>query len=181
MLVMHAKVRNGDKGSESLKACSVKRAYDKERWNGLVSDKESSELDPNLGRYWELEQEGFQVSDVQGQLLANIKFWEQVLEARPQIIDCIKEGYKLPLLALPEPYRRPNHKSALQNKEFVNQAISDLINTRCVVIIENIPPVCSPLTVVINDWSFNSIRLVHDWCSTLLATYFVLFPSLPSP
>ena len=113
-------MRKGDKGSEPLKACSVGRAYNKEGWNGLVSDKESSKLDPDLGRYWELEQEGLQVSDVQGQLLANIKFWEQVLETPPQIIDCIKEGYKLPLLSLPEPYRRPNHKSALQNKEFVN-------------------------------------------------------------
>ena len=68
------KVRKGDKGSEPLKACSPGRAYNKEGWNGSVSDKESSELDPDLGRYWELEQEGLQVSDVQGQLLANIKF-----------------------------------------------------------------------------------------------------------
>ena len=154
------KVRKGDKGSEPLKACSEKRAYNKEGWNGLVSDKESNGLDPDLSRYWELEQEGIQVSDVQGQLLANIKFWEQVLEAPPQIIDCIKEGYKLPLLSLPEPYRKPNHKSALQNKEFVNQAVSDLINNRCVVIIENVPPVCSPLSVVIND--SGKKRLVID-------------------
>ena len=120
-----------------------------------------SELDIELGRYWELEQEGPQISDVQGHLLANINFWEQVLEAPPQIIECIREGYKLPLLSLPEPFTRSNHKSALQNKEFVNQAISDLINNRCVVRIENTPPpICSPLSVVVNN--SGKKRLVID-------------------
>ena len=47
----------------------------------MGSCEEGSEPDPDLGRYWELEQDGHQVSDVQGRLLANINFWEQVLEA----------------------------------------------------------------------------------------------------
>ena len=92
-------------------------------------------------------------------MLANIQFWEEVLEALPHIIDCIKKGYTLPLLSLPEPYRRPNHKSALQNRAFVSQAISDLIHNRVVQVIEA-PPICSPLSVIVNDPSKK--RLVID-------------------
>ena len=76
------------------------------------------------------------------------------------IIDCIKEGYKLPLLSLPEPFKRHNHKSALQDKEFVTQAISDLIHNRCVAKVEDAPLVCSPLSVVVND--SGKKRLVID-------------------
>ena len=61
------KVRNADKGSDSPKACSVEMADNKEVLNSLQwegSCEESSDMDPDLSRYWELEQEGPQVSDV---------------------------------------------------------------------------------------------------------------------
>ena len=126
----------------------------------MGSGEESSEPDQDLGRYWELEQDGHQVSDVQGRLFANIKFWEQVLEAPQYIVDCIKEGYKLPLLSLPEPFKGRNHMSALHHKEFVSQAISDLIHNRCVAKVEDTPPICSPLSVIVND--SGKKRLVID-------------------
>ena len=154
-LVTHSGEMGNDSGGNNLQ---------REEW----SCEKDSELDIELGRFWELEQEGPQVSDVQGHLLTNINFWEQVLEAPPQIIECIREGYKLPLLSLPEPFTRSNHKSALQNKEFVNQAISDLTNNRCVVRIENTPPpICSPLSVVVNDsgkkWLVIDLRHLNQY------------------
>ena len=81
-------------------------------------------------------------------MLSNITFWEQVLEAPPQVIDCIREGYKLPLLSLPEPYAKPNHKSALLEKEFANEAILDLVRNCYVVKVVEMPVICSPLSVV---------------------------------
>ena len=155
-------VRKCDKGIEPLQRLRETTDNNEELSNlqFMGSCEEGSEPDPDLGRYWELEQDGHQVSDVQGRLLANINFWEQVLEAPQHIIDCIKEGYKLPLLSLPEPFKRHNHKSALQDKEFVTQAISDLIHNRCVAKVEDAPLVCSPLSVVVND--SGKKRLVID-------------------
>ena len=156
-------VRKSNKEGDLLETCSAELADGSEQCNdlqGVGSCEENSELDPDSGRCWELEQGDPQTSDVQGRLHVNVTFWEQVLEAPPQIIDCIKEGYKLPLLSLPEPYSKPNHKSALQNKEFVSQAISDLIKSRCVVKIEDIPPICSPLSVIVNN--SGKKRLVID-------------------
>ena len=72
----------------------------------------------------------------------------------------IKVGYKLPLLSIPEPYQKPNHKSALIDHEFVSQAISDLEKNRCVQKSETVPVVCSPLSVVVS--SASKKRLVID-------------------
>ena len=73
---------------------------------------ECSKLEPDLSRCWEFEQDNTQISDVQGHMFSCLSFWEQVLEAPPLVLECIKVGYKLPLLSIPEPYRKPNHKSA---------------------------------------------------------------------
>ena len=137
-------LRKGDNGIEPLQR-SRETTHNNDELSDLQlmeSGEEGSEPDQDLGRYWELEQDGHQVSDVQGRLLANIKFWEQVLEAPQYIVDCIKEGHKLPLLSLPEPFKGRNHMSALHHKEFVSQAISDLIHNRCVAKVEDAPPIC---------------------------------------
>ena len=90
---------------------------------------ECSELEPELGRCWEFEQDSTQISDVQGHMFTCLSFWEQVLEAPPPVLECIEVGYKLPLLSIPGPYQKPNHKSAQINHDFVSQAISDLEHT----------------------------------------------------
>ena len=101
----------------------------------------------DLARCWEIEQEGPQITDVQGPLGTKLEFWEKVLEALPPIIECIKEGYILSLLSLPEQYVKPNHRSAQQNKEFVTKAESDLIINQCIREVKSVPHVCSPLSV----------------------------------
>ena len=117
---------------------------------------ECSELEPELGRCWEFEQDSTQISDVQGRLFPCLSFWEQVLEAPPQVLECIKVGYKL----LPEPYQKPNHKSALINHDFVSQAVADLEQNRCIRKSETVPVVCSPLSIVAS--SAGKKRLVID-------------------
>ena len=54
-----------------------------------------------LQRYWELEQSEIQILDVQGRLKNQLSFWKEVLQAPVPIIECISEGYKLPLLSPP--------------------------------------------------------------------------------
>ena len=70
-----------------------------------------------------------QVSDVQGRLKQNINFWCEVL----QVIDCIHNGYRLPLKFVPPPYSQQNHKSVELHSKFVNEAVQKLITNRCVM------------------------------------------------
>ena len=126
----------------------------------MCTDGESSELMTDLMRTWDYEESGHQITDVQGRLLANVNFWEQELKAPSIVIEWIKQGYKLPLLSLPDPFERANHKSALENKDFVSGALKDLVNNRCVLEVCSVPRVCSPLSVVTN--SSGKKRLVID-------------------
>ena len=103
-----------------------------------------------IGRCWELEESTRQKSDVQGRLQANIQFWREILQAPPPIIDCIAEGYKLPLLSFPPQFARPNHKSALENADFVTNSLEELTTNRCIQQIKSQPHICSPLSVVTN-------------------------------
>ena len=72
-------VRKGNKEGDLLETCSADLADDSEQQNnlqGLGSCEEISELDPDSGRCWELEQGDPQTSDVQGRLHVNVTFWE---------------------------------------------------------------------------------------------------------
>ena len=108
----------------------------------------------NLTKFWEVEdtlaEVPVQISDVQGRLKQNINFWCEVLQAPPPIIDCIENGYRLPLKFVPPPYFQQNHKSVELYSEFVNDAVLKLIANRCVMKVEEKPEVCSPLSVVGN-------------------------------
>ena len=97
---------------------------------------------------------------VQGRLLTNSSFWENELEAPQPIVECIKEGYKLLLLSPPENHVKPNHRSAQQNKKFVNEAIANPVNSWYVQEVKELPHICSPLSVVTS--SSNKKRLVID-------------------
>ena len=146
---------------------------------GIIENYEHSETESSLGleeesngssiglaRCWEVEQEGPQITDVQGRLFTNLEFWEKVLEAPLPVIECIKEGYKLPLLSLPEQHMKPNHRSAQQNEEFVTEAVSDLLKNRCIREVEGVPYVCSPLSVVISNsqkkWLVIDLRYLNQ-------------------
>ena len=112
--------------------------------------------DPLVGRCWEvsensLQSDNRQILDVQGRLKASSKFWIEVLHAKPPVIDWIQDGYKLPLLSLPPVFYQANHKSAIDNHEYVSEAIQALLKYRCIQMVAIRPHICSPLSVVIND------------------------------
>jgi len=101
--------------------------------------------------YWELEQGDTQVTRVKGRLKANITFWEGTLSPAPWIISCIREGYKLPLRMPPNRFSKPNQKSALENREFVTQALAELEQNDCIVRVTEQPYICNPLSVATNS------------------------------
>ena len=81
-----------------------------------------------------------------------------MLHAPPPILDCIENGYRLPLKFIPPPYLQGNHKSTISYRPFVDEAIQSLLSNRCAVRVEEKPHVCSPLSVV--SKSMGNLRLV---------------------
>ena len=88
--------------------------------------------------------------DVRGRLKANVGFWQHTLRPLPWIIDCITDGYKLPLKTVPGPFIRKNQNSVLKNVDFAAEAIKELDANWCVERVDKQPHSCSPLSVVEN-------------------------------
>ena len=65
-------------------------------------------------------------------------------------MDCIKEGYKLPLRSIPDRLYKPSQASVLEHKDFVSQALQELEVNRCIIRVPACPHICSPLSVVAN-------------------------------
>ena len=65
------------------------------------------------------------------------------------IISVVRDGYKIPFVALPPPKVSSNNTSALKDSLFVSEAISDLLRTKCVEILDHQPDILNPLSVSI--------------------------------
>ena len=53
------------------------------------------------------------------------------------ILSVVGDGYKIPFVALPPPKLSSNNTSALNDTYFVLEAISDLLRTKCVEILDH--------------------------------------------
>ena len=96
---------------------------------------------------------------------AAAQFWEEVLHAKPPVMDWIREGYKLPLVKVPPKFFQANHKSALDNSEYVSETIKDLLKNRCIQEVSIRPHNCSPLSVITNEmgkqWLVINLRYLN--------------------
>ena len=88
--------------------CEIHEADDES-----LADMNSDKMGPETPlKFWEAESVGVQqITDVQGHLKENIVFWENILSAPPPVIDCIKNGYCLPLKFIPPTHFQHNHNS----------------------------------------------------------------------
>ena len=113
-----------------------------------------------LSKFWEVEVDSpsSQITDVQGRLRKNYKFWQEVLQAPTPVLECIENGYRLPLKFLPPSHHQCNNKSTETHRQFVDEAAQSLIMNRCIKRVETEPWVCSPLSVISN--SAGKLRLV---------------------
>ena len=55
--------------------------------------------------------------------------------------EIVSVGYHLPFMRLPGPRCQPNHRSALENATFVDDAIQELVTGHCVVQCEPEPAI----------------------------------------
>ena len=84
---------------------------------------------------------------VQGHWKRYVDYWEQVLKAPEYVIDLIRNSYVLPLFSASLPYTGCNHKSALEQKDFVTSAVLDLLATECILKVDKRPFICSLLLI----------------------------------
>jgi hypothetical protein len=94
-----------------------------------------------------------------GSLRKCVEFWRHIV-ANEFIIDIIQEGYKLPLISDAEKLQLSNNKSAVDNSNFVTQAIQKLLRTNCIKEVKEVPHIVNPLTVA-QDKS-GKFRLILD-------------------
>ena len=83
---------------------------------------------------------------VKGRLAKHADYWEKI-GASSFVVDTIKNGYVIPFLEPPCKSFFENNKSAINNSEFVTEAISELVNSGCVVQVPFQPFIVNPLSV----------------------------------
>ena len=86
---------------------------------------------------------------VKGRLAKHIEFWMNI-EASDLVLDTIRNGYVIPFVNPPVSMYFKNNKSALDNSEFVDQTVSELVDSGCVHKVPFIPYVVNPLSVATN-------------------------------
>ena len=73
------------------------------------------------------EYESPSLPQVKGRLKLHIQFWIDI-QAPDFILDCIRDGYKIPFFSMPEPAAFSNNRSAQTHAEFVADAITELLS-----------------------------------------------------
>ena len=97
--------------------------------------------------------------NVKGSLKSKLQWWiSNTIDCN--VIDIIKHGYKIPFLYLPPGAELKNNRSAIDNMNFVYEAVEELKLTGRVILCKTKPKVVNPLTVSIN--SRGKKRLVLD-------------------
>ena len=92
-------------------------------------------------------EEGRKKQSVKGRLKHSIEFLENTLKANAFVIETINDGYKLPLKETAIKTEFGNNVSTIQNSDFVNEALKELIESNCVIEVQNKPQVINPLSV----------------------------------
>ena len=86
---------------------------------------------------------------VKGRLCKCISAWKDI-NAPKFIVDIIRQGYKIPFICDPEPFKGANNASALKEHEFVESSINDLLALGCILEVHVEPKIVNPLSVSIN-------------------------------
>ena len=99
-------------------------------------------------------------SRIQGKLRAHFLFWHDVVRASEFVLDIIQNGYKILFRESPFPYLIENRSSALHQRSFVQEAISELLIRGCIRETPAYPQFCNPLHVAVQ--SSGKLRLILD-------------------
>ena len=93
-------------------------------------------------------------------LREHVDCWSNSIRPSDFIINTIVEGYRIPFFDVPENFVILNRSPAFKFKDFVHEAISELIERGCVKEVLNPPKFINPLHVV--QQSSGKCRLILD-------------------
>ena len=97
---------------------------------------------------------------VKGRLKSHVQFWERI-NTPPFIIECIREGYKIPFYLPPQTAEFKNNSSALKHSDFVQSSILELLSSgRVCRVSKSSLRVVNPLSVSVQ--SCGKKRLILD-------------------
>ena len=96
---------------------------------------------------------------VKGSLKKHLHFWQSI-GASEFVLKTISEGYVIPFIEPPKSMIFKNNKSAFSNAEFVDKAVSELVENGCAIKVPFRPHVVNPLSVATNK--ANKKRLILD-------------------
>ena len=118
---------------------------------GMKIDNKFSDLS-NAYTIQEFEfEKGINYPSVKGRLKKNLIFWRETLSANSAILEIIDNGYKIPFFKTPKRASFRNNQSALKNKDFVEESISELLNCDSIIDAEKPPEVINLLSVSVNS------------------------------
>ena len=86
---------------------------------------------------------------VKGRLKANLQYWQSI-GCNETILSVIRDGYVIPFLTTPPNKIFSNNKSAMNNSEFVNDAVLELLKTDRIKEVTSALKVVNPLSVSTN-------------------------------
>ncbi|VDI04514.1 Hypothetical predicted protein [Mytilus galloprovincialis] len=139
-------------GEETAQSSTSQQVPDKDtndKYYFDFVDNDKSELKEQLNTLqldsYEYEQ-SVTVQSVKGRLKKHLDYWKKI-EANSYVLDIIENGYAIPFITTPDSVFSKNNKSAIDNAEFVSQAIAELLVNDCIEEVKTRPHVINPLTV----------------------------------
>lgn len=99
------------------------------------------------------------VVSVVGSIQKSFPFWKKA-GAPPEVLAVIQTGYCIPFQSQPPRISFENNKSAMRNSEFVKKEIISLLLKGCILEVQEVPHVVSPLSV--DDKHHGKLRLILD-------------------
>ena len=96
---------------------------------------------------------------VTSRLRTKLDFWKKVLHASPTMLSITENGYVLPLTSKPSPFSGKYQMSALQDAEFVEECIDELLHSSCIRELDSALLICSPLSVVESNSEKKSVAI----------------------
>ena len=127
---------------------------------GMKIDNEFSDL-RNDYTIQEFEfEKGINYTSVKGRPKKNLIFWRETLSSNSAILEIIDNVRRFPSLKHLNVLHFANNQSALKNKDFVEESISELLKCGSIIEVEKPAEVIKPLSVSIN--SSGKKRLILD-------------------
>ena len=111
-----------------------------------------------------------EIVSVKGNLRKSLSFWKSFC-SDAFILDIVEFGYKLPFTEIPPSSVSSNNRSAIDHSDFVQESISQLLESGCVRLMSTRPYIVNPLSVSVQNSGKKRLILDLRKVNLFLAKY----------